>query len=177
MKYSDNNVVNVATNYDSSAITHTNRYSVKKKTQISIPKPVVIVNYNTFMGGVDQMDHWVSNYRTRMRQKKWWWPIFRRSCSQFMASVEEKTENKTIPLLTFRRTLATSLLKKYGTPSTQGKHFAPYFRDVRYDGMNHLLRQCNTRRCANCPGKVAFYCIKCDVGLHPRCHEDYHTRK
>jgi len=28
------------------------------------------------MGGVDQTDQQVACYRTRVRQRKWWWPIF-----------------------------------------------------------------------------------------------------
>ena len=42
----------------------------QKKNNIDIPKPEVIVNYNKYMGGVDQMDESIACYRTRMRQKK-----------------------------------------------------------------------------------------------------------
>lgn len=180
MKYNDNNTVNVATNYDSSGVTSVKRFSVEKKASISIPKPEVIVNYNTHMGGVDQMDESVAAYRTRMRQKKWWWPIFLYFIDVTVVNAwilwKKKTNDKTVKLLSFRRAIALTLLKKYGTPSQQGKRSAPVMQDVRYDGLNHFLRKCQTRRCGNCTGKAAFFCIKCDVGLHPRCHEDYHVK-
>ena len=33
-------------------------------------------NYNAYMGYVDTMDQTVSTYIIRMKQRKWWWPIF-----------------------------------------------------------------------------------------------------
>jgi len=181
VKYNDNNVVNVATNFDSADVTTIKRFCTKKKSQVSIPKPIVIDNYNNFMGGVDQMDQWVANYRTRMRQKKWWWPIF---CYFIDVAVvnswilwKKKTGNNALPLISFRRKVAIVILKKYGVQSKQGKQSAPVVHDVRYDGMNHWLRECKPRRCGNCVGKASFYCTKCNVGLHPRCHEEYHVNK
>ena len=75
MKYKDN-VVTIASNFECSTISSGRRYSAEKKSYIVIPQPTVVQNYNLYMGGVDMMDQWVASYRTRMRQKKWWWPIF-----------------------------------------------------------------------------------------------------
>ena len=76
MKYRNNNVVSIASNYDNTNIGTANKYSVEKKAYVSVPKPEVVLNYNKFMRGVDSIDQWVASYRTRLRQKKWWWPIF-----------------------------------------------------------------------------------------------------
>ena len=173
--------MNVATNFDCSRITSVKRFSAEKKNNIDIPKPEVIVNYNKYMGGVDQMDESIACYRTRMRQKKWWWPIFLYFIDATVVNAwilwKKKTNNKTLKLLSFRRVLAITMLKKYGIAPKQGKQAASPVQDIRHDGIHHYLRKCQTRRCGNCTGKAAFFCTKCDVGLHPRCQEDYHTKK
>lgn len=68
------------------------------------------------MGGVDKMDQLTAVYRTKMRQTKWWWPIF---CYLLDASVTNarllmrkvNPDNKEFSnLLNFRTSLATTLL-------------------------------------------------------------------
>jgi len=67
--------------------------------------------------------------------------------------------------------------KKRGRPSVTR---APVvFDDVRYDGVDHLIRQRpQQRRCQMelCTGKPTYYCGKCNVTLCPACFYPYHTR-
>ena len=63
----------------------------------------------------------------------------------------------------------------YGKQSLQGRSAAPTLPGVRYDKKDHWLRPCDSRRRGYCIGKAKFYCIKCDKGLHPKCHERYQS--
>ena len=127
------------------------------------------------MGGVDKMDNMVANYRTRMRQRKWWWPIFAYlfdvsvvNAWLLMRSIHPE-EPVCLSLLLFRRTLALMLLHSYGVKSSKGK-IAPKWiiwwtirkliEDVLFVGK-----------------KSNFICSKCGVGLHPKiCFKAYHTK-
>lgn len=180
VKYKDNNVLTIASNFDSPDIGTTQRYSREKKKNIQHPQPVCVKNYNAHMGGVDLMDNMVACYRTRMRQKKWWWPIFVYFFDVAIVNawlLWRKAKDNNCKLLDFRRKLAITILKIHGTPSSQGKQAPTPLKGVRYDGYGHWIETSNLRRCANCPGKATFSCTKCNVGLHPRCHKVYHTDK
>ena len=56
MKYKDNNVVNIASNYDVAEISTKNIYSAEKKGNVSVLRPVIFQHYNSFMGGVNKLD-------------------------------------------------------------------------------------------------------------------------
>lgn len=180
MKYKDNNVVSLASNFDNDSIGSKKRYSVESKCHIAVAQPSVVHNYNQHMGGVDQLDQWVASYRTRMRQKKWWWPIFIYFFDVAVVNSwllwKKQSKNSNESLLNFRRNLAITLLKQYGTASKQGKQPAKPIESVRFDSLDHWLRTGKMRRCGNCVGKATFFCTKCDIGLHPRCHEEYHKK-
>ena len=75
MKWKDNKEVTVALNFDSTII-NLPGVMIKRKKIIKVFQPACIQLYNAHMGYVDVMDQAVSTYRIRLRQKKWWWPIF-----------------------------------------------------------------------------------------------------
>ncbi|KAI5692406.1 hypothetical protein M8J76_004694 [Diaphorina citri] len=123
-RWNDNSVVSVisnciGTNPPSSA----SRYSAVEKKKIHVPHPKAIKYYNKNMGGTDRLDQNVSCYRSNIRSKKWWWPLFlwgidvsiqnawllhRKSC--------KSTNVPTLDLLDFRRAIAQVLMTKYATP-------------------------------------------------------------
>lgn len=76
VRWNDNSVVTAATNYENLTISSTTRWSSANKSKVSVPQPILFSSYNKSMGGVDKVDQFVASYRSRMRQKKWWWPIF-----------------------------------------------------------------------------------------------------
>ena len=76
VRWKDNKVVTVVTNFDDIAVSSCSRWSKESKSKINIPQPKVYANYKKHMGGVDKMDQLVVAYRSRIRQRKWWWPIF-----------------------------------------------------------------------------------------------------
>ncbi|GBN48553.1 hypothetical protein AVEN_233103-1 [Araneus ventricosus] len=51
------------------------RWSRTAKKQVLIPKPDAIANYNKNMGGVDKLVWKIQKYRTKIRGKKWYFPI------------------------------------------------------------------------------------------------------
>lgn len=183
VRWVDNSVVTAATNFEELAVGSATRWSREKKTKIQVPQPTLFSSYNKGMGGVDIMDQNVAAYRTRMRQRKWWWPIF---VYLFDVSVSNAwiLNKKLLPkddavgkLIQFRRALALTFLRKHGKPSLQGKIKPTPLQDVRHDTCSHWpLEIPKQRRCAHCKGKAKFSCSKCNVGLHPKCFLEYHTQ-
>ena len=124
------------------------------------------------MGGVDKMDQFISTYRTHIRQRKWWWSIFVYflDVSVVNAWLLSRKFGYNMPLLDFKRYIAKSLLKSYGTLSSQGKIPPTVVKDVRFDGLGHYPRSVQTEKlCRHCRGKAKFICSKCEVGVHPKC--------
>lgn len=183
VQWKDNKVVTAATNFESFEIKNTSRYCRESKSKISVPQPKVFETYNKGMGGVDKLDGLVAVYRTRMRQRKWWWPIF---SYLFDVSVVNAwllfrkvhpSHEMSGALLKFRRYLALSLLKSNGQKSCKGKVVPSPIYDVRFDKINHLPEYSdNEKRCAVCRKNAKFICIKCQKGLHPKkCFLQFHT--
>lgn len=184
VRWKDNKSVTCITNYDTIDEGTCTRYSRENKGKISVPQPKMISNYNRGMGGVDKMDQAVAAYRTRMRQKKWWWPIFAylldvsvTNAWLLMRKLKPTDANASTGLLHFRRRLALEFLTTYGTPSLRGKTIRTPSETMRFDGRNHLIEYNDTeRRCKVCGKKAHFICIKCNVGLHPKkCFRIFHT--
>ena len=49
---------------------------VKKKNGTSISKPKKILEYNTFMGGVDMCDQFLSYHSIGRKSLKWWKKVY-----------------------------------------------------------------------------------------------------
>lgn len=183
VQWKDNKVVTVASNFEDNTFVNTSRWCRTSKTKKCVQQPLMIANYNKGMGGVDKMDGLISVYRTRMRQRKWYWPIF-----SYLLDVSvvngwllmkdlKPDDSNCASLLLFRRYIAIGLLNKYGVKSKKGK--APSNKTVginRFDNIGHLINYSETdRRFKICKKKCNFICIKCGIGLHPKfCFLKYH---
>ena len=76
-RWNDNKAVTVGSNFIRvEPVTNFLRFSRSERKHVQVEQPKLITDYNKFMGGVDLADNMVSNYRIRVRGKKWWWPIF-----------------------------------------------------------------------------------------------------
>ena len=76
VKWVDNYVVSVGfTCHGVQPVTKVSRYCHMQKRKISIPQPALVSKYK-FMGGTDRMNENISYYRTGIRAKKWYWPLF-----------------------------------------------------------------------------------------------------
>lgn len=88
-----------------------------------------------------------------------------------------KVHGQADSLLDFRRHLALSMLKTYGTPSAQGRRPSLLPDDVRYDGKCHwIVKGATERRCKQCTKKTVYQCEKCDIGLHADFFKQYHVQ-
>jgi len=185
VRWCDNAVVSVATNCVlNEDVTAVPRWSRKDRKKIDVPMPKVIHQYNQSMGGVDLFDQFVSNYRIRIRSKKWWWPFFSWSVDACVVNswVMFKSVKKTpIPLLEFRREIAQQILKQFGTPKrTAGRYSITYrpetTKAVRLDRFEHWPEGLPSRysRCRQCGRRCSVACSKCNTPLHVECFRKFH---
>ena len=58
----------------------------KEKKKINVNRPNLIKVYNSAMGGVDLLDSAVGIYRTKIKEKKWWWPHFTNTLGVLMGA-------------------------------------------------------------------------------------------
>lgn len=183
-QWKDNKVVTIASNFEDNTISTTKRWCKDTKSKQNLPQPKIISNYNKYMGGVDKVDGLVAAYRSRMRQRKWYWPIFQylfdvSVVNGWLLMKKLKPEDPNCSnLLTFRRYIAISLLEKYGTKPLRCKKFPPNNGDTRFDNVGHLVEYSQThRKCKVCYKNSKFVCTKCAIGLHPKfCFMIYHTK-
>ena len=192
VRWLDNNVVTIASNAHGSHPTKkTPRYSRAAHKVIDVQQPNVFSKYNKCMGGTDQMDQNINNYRISIRGKKWWWPIFTwfvDAAIQNAWLLSQKT-NQAKSQINFRRSIVQTYLKKYGKTSKGGGR--PKISEessinsrvsdgLRLDTLQHLVRfipDGKRRRCAgaNCSSIVRTECKKCNIGLCINCFEEFHV--
>ena len=189
VRWNDNNIVNVVSNQHGVKPQQTaSRWSRAEHTRIQVQQPFCIKHYNKTMGGVDRMDQNVELYRTGIRSKKWWWPVFMYcldlSVQQawHLYRATETGKEEPIDLLGIRRAIAQVFLARSRRQTTPGR---PKGRPralprrvldgTRFDGKNHFARPSTQRRCVLCKKKCRTMCAKCDVGLHHKCFEQFHT--
>lgn len=187
VRWKDNKTVTMASNYsDVLPVGNVKRFSRKDKKHISLPIPRVFNEYNKYMGGVDLLDKQISLYRTRIRSKKWWWPLF----TQFLDISVINTwrlyqichPSEEISLLDVRRKIVVAYLwstkasRKRPGPQKAKVVGGRVSSEIRFDKTDHLIKPINTqRRCAACGKKTTRICKRCDVPLHDKCFENFHT--
>lgn len=77
LQWKDNAVVRVVSNCcGMQPLRQVKRYSAADKKYINVDMPHAIHKYNLGMGGTDQMDRNISEYRVKIRNNKWWWQVF-----------------------------------------------------------------------------------------------------
>lgn len=188
--WNDNRAVYVASNaIGSRPVSQVLRYCRKSRSHISIDQPFLIRKYNKGMGGVDRCDQNVSAYRISTRIRKWWWALFvwvpdvimQNSWLLYRGNKAEDSES--LDLLSFRRNVVQTYLMRYKKPRPMNGRprgrIQPASRrvsnDVRLDQTNHFQSPFLTqRRCALCRKNTRRGCLKCGIGLHNHCFEQWH---
>lgn len=178
VKWKDNSIVTMLSNeYGVLPVCKASRYSVKEKKKVEIPQPNVIHKYNSFMGGVDQMDNNVANYRIGFRGKKWYIPILFWTFDVCMSNawILCRQYGKKIDNLEFRRSVVLALLQKYGKmPRATGPKSSFVSPASLSSGQHLIITQQSRRRCVVCKNKTTKACERCTVALHDKCFADYH---
>lgn len=186
-RWKDNAVVTVASTVDGDEPLGTvRRWSKKDINHVLIPIPKSIQNYNKYMGGTDQMDQNVNNYRIGIRGKKWWWCLFTWFVDVAVQNAWQlaRLRGTNIDQLSFRREIAMSYLLRFQEPATgYGKKNmdAHGAMDARYDNVGHHVRfvpDKKRRRCQglHCSSHTRTECKKCDVGLCIDCFANFHEK-
>ena len=119
VKWKDNQVVSItstAQGYAPLSTTGRNSRLERKRIQVSVPR--VFLEYKKAMGGTDQMDGNVPKYRTGIRSKKWWWPIFTWliDVSIHNAWILMKSCGICISHLNFKRNIVQNNVSRSGEP-------------------------------------------------------------
>lgn len=205
VKWNDTKCVNLVSTYlGVLPISEARRWDKKEGRFVEIPRPNIVAEYNSKMGGVDFLDFLCGKYRYKLRSKRWYlhifwftvevsvvnaWLLFRRDFKRSGLDLK-----KMIPLKEFQSQIANSLIKcgktskKRGRPSSSDISFPSTSRqkkkvdpptDVRNDGYQHFPIFSSRGKCALC--KVGFTetcCCKCGVRLcikkHNNCFFDFH---
>ena len=163
---------NISNSYPLSQATKWDR---KTKQRVSVTQPDVIRSYDKSMGGVDRTDQNIAQYRVKIRNKKWYWPLFAWTLdlvvqNAWLLHKQDCSSNK-MDLLAFRREIASCLLNSEQN-SAKKKQRTSFFSskvpdDIRFDGINHVDGTSERQfRCAVCKKNTKKTCAKCSVGLH-----------
>ncbi|XP_046683633.1 piggyBac transposable element-derived protein 3-like [Homalodisca vitripennis] len=125
VRYNDNNVVTVAsTRCGVQPMGKAKRWCRVAKRQVDVQKPACIINYNTYMGGVDQLDQNISTYRIGIRNRKWYWALLAYLLNATMNNAWQlyrltpKGREDPKDLLSFIRHIVQTYFQKY-TPQRQ----------------------------------------------------------
>ena len=142
LKWFDNKAVHLISTYKSQEpIENVRRWSVAAKQHVNVPRPAIVQEYNTFMGGVDLHDMLVQLYRTNIKGRRSYLRIFHlinMACANawlwYRRHCDQKNE-KYRPLLDFVCDIAAGLLKR-GTnePRKKGVHQTRQSQDHRRRG-------------------------------------------
>ena len=174
VKWNDNSIVTMASNY----LTHEPVLQairrVKGNSNVSVHQPFIVRQYNMWMGGVDLMDRLLSSYRPMIRGTKWWWPLFLNALNvsivaawRIHCAVNDAAH--AMDHLFFRRNLAVCLLKagpQLERHQIGGGHQADLPQTVRYDGIDHHRIVCTQGRCRVCSKNNGYVCqMQCQTAF------------
>jgi len=193
--WKDNKNVSLLSNYCGSLpYTKVKRFDRKKKQNVEVKCPALVIEYNRFMGGVDLLDSLIGRHKITMRTKKWYMRLFYHMLDMTIINAwllykrvqKENGNNAPMKLKAFRIDIATCLTKvghfqtpKRGRPTLisieeqfkekkkRGKVVKIPTSEVRLDGNFHLPIPDKKQRCKRpqCSGFSVTKCYKCNVNL------------
>lgn len=197
IRWHDNSPVTIASNvYGVHPVDKAKRWSSADKKEILVTQPAAIKQYNICMGGTDRMDQNIGSYRTSIRSKKWWWPLFiymidvSLQNAFYLYKRSPAYSQHRLDLLGFKREVVEVYSQRYterlNTQQSNGRTTRHgdwrVSAEIRLDHLDHLpLYVDRQKQCDVCKKKANFVCQKCTsggalVGLHPKdCFLRYHT--
>ncbi|RVE47692.1 hypothetical protein evm_007681 [Chilo suppressalis] len=167
-----------------------------RRAGVPFAKPIVIADYNRYMGGVDSKDQQLSMYlMERKRGMKWYIKVFKRLLNTSLLNtyiIHKKNPVASRPLThrQFRTEVALGLLDKFPKRGT-GRNTKPNDPEASrrlLKGVNHFVKSTpatenrkTQKRCVRCLAAkrrtmVSLMCSYCDVALCAgSCWVEYHT--
>ncbi|XP_055848110.1 piggyBac transposable element-derived protein 3-like [Episyrphus balteatus] len=185
VRWNDNSIVTVLSNHlMDQPINQAKRFDRKQRKHINIPMPNAIRQYNVTMGGVDLFDNATSNYRIRIRGKKWYWPLLTNALDAALVNAwkmhcicKKFAKETSMSQLEFRTFVVDALLRSETNSEPVCQTEGSPNVVVRFDSMKHTVIKTEKRlRCRKCSSQTIFSCRKCNIPLHPKCFEEYHTK-
>ncbi|XP_022827111.1 piggyBac transposable element-derived protein 3-like [Spodoptera litura] len=138
VRWKDNSVCTMATNYDAIEPFGTvKRWCPIKKDKTDVAIPRLFQTYNKNMGGVDELDQSISLYRVAVHGKKWWWVLFTYMLDMTVANawrLHVMSHDNPMDQLTFRRHIARYYLRQGQRKSRQA---ASIVEGLPQDGVGH----------------------------------------
>ena len=181
VRWSDNNVVTCASNFDAvHPVSMVERHIKGSREKQRVSQPRMVARYITGMGGVDLLDRLLGAYRPRIKAKKWWWNLFINAVNIAVVAAwklhcKAASASHSVTHLQFRRDVVAGLLKGVSRKRLGGPT-AAVPTCVRYDGFEHYLDSTTQGRCAECGKNTMKQCTKCEKRLHEKCFQLYHFR-
>ena len=136
-------------------------------------------SYNKYMGGVDLLDRFLSEYRPRLRNKKWWWCIFANFLNMSVVTAWRlhKEIGGTINHLQFGREIVRTLLGRVPDKSCRPGPSRMPVDSVRFSGSVHICVSAGKQgRCKLCKKNTMTMCNQCEVLLHKKCTVIFHDK-
>lgn len=176
------------------------RREKNRREATKISKPSVICEYNRFMGGVDNLDHYVASYKFTRKSLKWWRKLFfwllEVSVVNSFLLYNMNQLNKGLKYLNHRKFREALIMQLVGDVRNSPVNLKRGRRSTadneeRLDGRQHFVSShpnSKSKDCAVCSDRkvrggrkeTVFFCKTCTKkpGLHPTtCFERYHTMK
>jgi hypothetical protein len=181
VKWNDNSLVHVATNFSSPHQTCVvRRWNRAQRVREEVQQPLPISLYSSSMGGVDLNNKLTSSYRIRMRGKKWYWPLVTYFLDMATSNswVLYRLAGGDLTHLDYRRELVNIYFGRVrGNMIPRVPRVQPPPGGLRFDGLNHWIQKRDQQRhcqAPNCSGRPRTYCLKCNVTLCVECFAPYH---
>ncbi|XP_053954185.1 piggyBac transposable element-derived protein 3-like [Anastrepha ludens] len=125
VKWNDNSVVTVGTNFDRTEPLHTvKRWSRQERRKVNAHQPKLIAEYNSGMGGVDLHDQALNTYYIKFRGNKWWWPLFITMISSCVVNawkLYKMASKSQCDLLQYQREIVRFYLRNYNIRDISSK--------------------------------------------------------
>lgn len=181
VRWKDNSICTMATNYDSyEPVGTVKRWCPEKKQKADMKIPHLFQNYNRGMGGVDEMDQSIALYRIGIHGKKWWWVLFTYMIDMTISNawrLHVLAKDETMDQLLFRRSIARFYLKQ--TPQRlSARPSSSNIDGLQLDGADHAPEKLPKRvRCVVCHNRSRWGCKKCKKTLciEKPCFTTFHS--
>ena len=178
-QWNDNRPVRLVSNFQIAEPTSmARRWSATKRSHVYITQPHVVNVYNKYMGEVDLLDRFLSEYRPRLRSKKWWWCLFANflDISVVAGWRIHKFVGGTLSHLEFRRQIVRTFLGKVPDKAARRGLSRMPVDSIRLSGTLHVCSPAGKQgRCKQCKSNTRSKCQLCDVLLHHGCAEAFHA--
>ena len=97
-------------------------------------------SYNKYMGGVDLLDRFLSEYRPQLHSKKWWWCLFANFLNMSVVAAWRlhKEIGGTMNHLQFQREIVRTLLGRVADKSSRPGPSQMLVDSIRFSGFVHI---------------------------------------